>query len=261
MIIFYLLTIFASLPIIAYILAQKTNNKGFIFGLTIISMTFCLAIFISKFAVIGSVQKQIINNKIFDQIYVDSKISTKYLKEIEDILEEQELKNWLIALATKSIDLNKLNSAESLITYSENFFNTSNEKIVFYGLYTSLRDQKFPEFQDSSFALDLNSKVPCLIKDGKIDLFIMNGPEIPIATKEFKNIQNIKITNSDSMIPGFDLASAKLNQETIEFNIEITCFENNKNFYLKNLVVLDNDNVHNIYKINLNEWLKDSQEL
>ena len=63
------------------------------------------------------------------------------------------------------------------------------------------------------------------------------------------------------MIPGFDLASAKLNQETIEFNIEITCLENNKNYYLKNLVVLDNSSTHNTYKINLNEWLKDSQEL
>ena len=261
MIIFYLLTIFASLPIIAYVLAQKTSNKGLIFGSTIIAMTFCLVIFISKFALIGSVQKQNINNKIFDQIYVDSKISSQYLKEIEEILEDQELKNWLIALITKSIDLKKLNSAESLIAYSENFFTTSNEKIVFYGLYTLLRDQKFPDFQDSSFAIDSNSKSPCLIKDGKINLFIMNGPEIPIATKEFKNIQDIKITNSDSMIPGFDLASAKLNQETIEFNIEITCLEDNKNFYLKNLVVLDNNRTHNTYKINLNEWLKDSQEL
>ena len=170
-------------------------------------------------------------------------------------------KNWLIRLITKSIDLKKLNSAESLIAFSENFFTTSNEKIIFYGLYTSLRDQKFPEFKDSSFAIGLDSKTPCLIKDGKINLFIMNGPEIPIATKEFKNIEDIKITNSDSMIPGFDLASAKLNQETIEFNIEITCLENNKNFYLKNLVVLDNSSTHNTYKINLNEWLKDSQEL
>ena len=78
MIIFYLLTIFASLPIIAYVLAQKTSNKGLIFGSTIIAMTFCLVIFISKFALIGSVQKQNINNKIFDQIYVDSKISSQY---------------------------------------------------------------------------------------------------------------------------------------------------------------------------------------
>ena len=261
MIIFYLLTIFASLPILAYVLAQKTNNKGLVFGLTIIAMTFCLVIFISKFALVGSVQKQNINNKIFDQIYVDSKISPEYLKKIEDILDEQELKNWLIGLITKSIDLNKLNSAESLIAFSENFFNTNNEKIIFYGLYTSLRDEKFPEFKDTSFVIDSNSKTPCLVKDGKINLFIMHGPDIPIATKEFNDIQDIKITNSDSMIPGFDLASANLNKETIEFNIAITCTEDNQNFYLKNLVILDNNRTQNTYKINLNEWLKDSQEL
>ena len=80
MLIFYLLTIFAALPILAYILAQRTNNKGLVFGLTVIVMTSCLIIYISKFALIGSVQKQIINNKVFDQIYVDSKISSEYLK-------------------------------------------------------------------------------------------------------------------------------------------------------------------------------------
>ena len=60
MLIFYLLTIFAALPILAYILAQRTNNKGLVFGLTVIVMTSCLIIYISKFALIGSVQKQII---------------------------------------------------------------------------------------------------------------------------------------------------------------------------------------------------------
>ena len=261
MIIFYLLTIFASLPIIAYVLAQKTSNKGLIFGSTIIAMTFCLVIFISKFALIGSVQKQNINNKIFDQIYVDSKISSQYLKEIEEILEDQELKNWLIALITKSIDLKKLNSAESLIAYSENFFTTSNEKIVFYGLYTLLRDQKFPDFQDSSFAIDRNSKSPCLIKDGKINLFIMNGPEIPLAKKDFLDFTDIQVTNLDSVIPGFDLASAHLNQETIEFGIDIVCSNSNETYYLKNLIVLDKNKSFNTYKIDLNEWLKKSQEL
>ena len=64
MLIFYLLTIFAALPILAYILAQRTNNKGLVFGLTVIVMTSCLIIYISKFALIGSVQKQIINNKV-----------------------------------------------------------------------------------------------------------------------------------------------------------------------------------------------------
>ena len=255
MLIFYLLTIFAALPILAYILSQRTNNKGLVFGFTLIVMTFCLIIFISKFALIGTVQKQIINNKVFDQIYVDSKISPQYLKEIEDILQEAELKNWLIALITKSVDLNKLNSAESLIAFSENFFITNNEKIIFYGLYTSLRDKKFPEFKDSSLIIDFNSTSPCFIKDGEANLFIMNGPKIPIATIKFLDSQPLKITNTHSSIPGFDLASANLNQETVEFNITINCKNSSEKFYIKNLVVLDKNRAFNTYKIDLNEWL------
>ena len=161
MLIFYLLTIFASLPIIAYVLAQKTNNKGIIFGLTIIILTICLVVFISKFAVIGSLQKQILSNKIFDQVYIDERISPEYLNETKDILNAQELKNWLINLVGKSIELNKLNSAESLITFSERFFESSEEKLIFYGMYTMLRDAKFPEFKDSRLVIDSNSSTPC----------------------------------------------------------------------------------------------------
>ena len=144
MFIFYLLTIFAALPIVAYILAQRTPNKGLIFGSSLIVLVICLFIFISKFAVIGSVEKQVLNNKIFDEIYVDSSISAGYLKELENILDEDEIKNWLVGLISKSIDLNKLKSAESLIAFSEKFFVSNNEKLIFYNLYSVLRDKKFP---------------------------------------------------------------------------------------------------------------------
>ena len=261
MVIFYLLTIFAALPIIAYVLAQKTSHKGLIFGSTIIILTICLVVFISKFAFIGSVQKQVLSNKIFDQIYIDERISPEYLNEINSILSEQELKNWLINLSGKSIDLNKLNSAESLITFSERFFNSNEEKLIFYGMYTTLRDAKFPEFKDSSLVLDSKSSTPCLIESGIINLFIMNGPEIPLAKKDFLDFTDIQVTNLDSVIPGFDLASAYLNQETIEFAIDIICRDSNETYYLKNLIVLDKNKSFNTYKINSNEWLKKSQEL
>tara|TARA_B100000965_G_scaffold200010_1_gene167006 strand:+ start:671 stop:1456 length:786 start_codon:yes stop_codon:yes gene_type:complete len=258
---FYLLTFFAAMPILAYVLAQKTNNKGLVIGLTTIVLSLCLAIFISKFAILGSLQKQIINNKIFNQIYIDSKISSEHLKGIEAQLNEDELKNWLVKLAAEAINLKKLNSAESLITFSERFFITNNEKLIFYGLYTNLRDAKFPEYKDVVFSVDTESDLPCLIKSGNIDLFIMNGPEIPIAKKEINDIKDMMLTNLDSMIPGFDLASAHLNQETIEFNIKISCIDNPNFFYVKNLIVLNQTSTSNTYKINLNEWLKVSQEL
>ena len=95
MIIFYLLLFLASLPIIAYLLSQKTNNKGIIFGSSIIVLSLCLIIFISKFAVLGDVN-QMLSDKILDQIYIDSVISKEHLKEVESFLSEEELKIWMI---------------------------------------------------------------------------------------------------------------------------------------------------------------------
>jgi len=82
MFIFYLLILFAALPIIAYLLSQKTNNKGLIFGITVIVLLFCLIIFISKFAFLGNLKKQTLTTKILDEVYIDSKISKDNLIEL-----------------------------------------------------------------------------------------------------------------------------------------------------------------------------------
>ena len=261
MFIFYLLTILAALPIIAYILAQKTINKGLIFGSSLLILSLCLFMFISKFAFVGSFEKQTLNNKIFDEIYIDSSISVEYLQQLENILDEDELKNWLVGLIGKSIDLKKLTSAESLIAFSERFFISNNEKLIFYNLYSALRDEKFPKFKNSSFQIDSSSLYPCSIKNGEVTLFITNGPEIPIAKKEFKNEGNISLNNLDSVIPGFDLASAYLNQESIEMKIKINCLDDQQIFFVENKIFLNQDIPFNSYKINLNEWFKTPQEL
>ena len=174
MFVFYLLTIFAALPIIAYVLSQKTNNRGVIFGSTVIVLLFCLLIFTSKFSLVGNLNKQILTNKIFDEMYIDSSISREYLMQIEESLNEDEIKIWIISLISKSLDLNKLKSAESLIAFSEKFFITNNEKLIFYGLYTNLRDAKFPKFKDAQFIIDKNSYFPCSSISGVARLFIMN---------------------------------------------------------------------------------------
>ena len=97
MIIFYILIFFAALPIIAYLLGQRTNNKGIILGYSILIFSFCLIAFTSKFALFGTVNKQILTNKINEEIFVDSRISQEYLKEMESILDSEEIKVWTIA--------------------------------------------------------------------------------------------------------------------------------------------------------------------
>ena len=256
MAIFYLLTIFASLPILAYVLSQRTSYKGIVFATTVFVMIGCLILFVSKFAILGSVKKQALTNNINNQIYIDEKISVENLKQFDSLLNIEEKKVWSIELISKSIDLKKLNSAESLLGFSEQFFVSNSEKLIFYSLFTQLRDTKFPEYKNSSFQISSDSYFPCDVEEGSVRLFINNGPEIPIAEKQFSQIDEMFVLNTDSTIPGFDIASAHLNKETIEINIRILCKSSKENYSISNLLVLDKERVTNSYKITSNEWLK-----
>ena len=256
MAIFYLITIFASLPILAYVLSQRTSYKGIVFATTVFVLIGCLILFVSKFAILGSVNKQVLTKNINDQIYIDEKISTDNLKQFDSLLNIEEKKVWSIELISKSIDLKKLNSAESLLVFSEKFFISQSEKLIFFSLYTQLRDTNFPEYKNSSFQISSDSYFPCDVEEGLISLFIDNAPEIPIAEKQFSQINEIFLANTDSTIPGFDIASALLNNETIEINIKILCKNSEENYYINNLLVLDKNRITNSYKINSNEWLK-----
>ena len=108
MIIFYLLTAFAALPVLAYVLSQRTNNKGIVFGTTVFVLIGCLILFVSKFAILGSVNKQILSNNISNQIYLDEKISIDSLKQFDSLLNIEEKKVWSIEFISKSIDLKKI---------------------------------------------------------------------------------------------------------------------------------------------------------
>ena len=256
MAIFYLITIFASLLILAYVLSQRTSYKGIVFATTVFVLIGCLILFVSKFAILGSVNKQVLTKNINDQIYIDEKISTDNLKQFDSLLNIEEKKVWSIELISKSIDLKKLNSAESLLVFSEKFFISQSEKLIFFSLYTQLRDTNFPEYKNSSFQISSDSYFPCDVEEGLISLFIDNAPEIPIAKKQFSQINEIFLLNADSTIPGFDIASALLNNETIEINIKILCKNSEENYYVNNLLVLDKNRITNSYKISSNEWLK-----
>lgn len=256
MLIFYLLTLFAALPILAYLLSQRTANKGIVLGTTTFVLIGCLILFISKFAILGTVQKQTLSEQINNQIYIDEKISSKSLKQFDSLLNEQEKQAWSIEFISKSIDMKKLNSAESLLTFSEKFFISNPEKLIFYSLYTQLRDTRFPEYKNSSFEISSDSYFPCEVETGTTSLFINNGPEIPIAEKTFTKVNDILLTNRNSTIPGFDIASAYLNNETIDIKINIICKNIEANYHISNLLVLDKNRVTNTYKIEQNEWLK-----
>jgi len=259
MLLVYLLAFISLFPIYAYLLSPKTKNKGYIFGISFLVLIFCLFSFIGKYAFLGSIKEQEINNKILLIIKQDNEIPINLFNSLDQIVNEENKIYWAQSYIQKAMSDQKLQAAESLISLSEKYFKTADEKFVFYTLYTQLRDLKFPIFANSKFILSFSLPDECLNFEGIVSLFIMNGPNIPIASSNFQNSSEVILNNNNSSIPGFDLASAYLNQETLELKTSLFCIEKNLDYFFENALLFDQNNHINFYNIRPNEWLKREQ--
>ena len=259
MIFIYLLAFFAFIPILAYLLSQKTKNKGYIFGISFLVILICLFSVIGKYSFLGSIENQKINSNILINIDNDRKIDKKIIQKFDKNINNQEKLYWLQSYIKKAIEDNKLIAAESLISISEPYFQTADEKYIFYSLYTNLRDAKFPSYAKSELFINFISPPGCKNLEGSLDVFIVNGPQIPIATKKFTNSSELVLKNTDSSIPGFDLASAYLNQEALDLKILLNCTDLDTTFYSESTLLFNNNQPVNSYNIKANEWSKREQ--
>ena len=259
MLIVYLLAFISLLPIFAYLLSPRTKNKGYIFGISLLVLIFCLFSFVSEYAFLGTIKKQKINTQILLTIAQDKEISTSLFNSLDKSINKENKIYWAQSYINKAISEKKLQAAESLISLSEKYFNSSDEKFIFYTLYTQLRDLKFPNFSNSKFILLFSPPIGCLKFEGNISLFIMNGPNIPIASMNFKNSIEVVLKNTNSSIPGFDIASAYLNNETLELKASLFCINNNLDYFSESTLLFGQNNHINSHNIRPNEWLKREQ--
>ena len=255
----YFLAFFAFIPILAYLLSQNTNNKGYIFGISFLVVLICLFTVVGKYSFLGSIKNQKINSEILMNINVNSKISENITREFNNNISNEDKVYWLQSYINKAIEDSKFIAAESLISISEQYFQTTDQKFIFYTLYTKLRDAKFPDFAKSKLIINFAPPPACSGFFGTAEVFIMNGPNIPLASKEFANTSEFIFENIDSSIPGFDLASAYLNQETLDLKVSLNCLEIDSIFNSENALLIDNIKPVNSYNIKANEWFKREQ--
>ena len=256
MIFIYLLSFFALLPIFAYLLNQGTTNKGYILGIATIIVLLCIFSFIGKFSYLGFFEEQELTNEIKDNIKNDNGISSKTLQKFEQLIEDENKIYWMQGLILEAIDSKKYNSAENLITYSDRYFKSSEEKFIFYSLYRDLRDSKFPLFANATILIDFDRPPNCSNYSGLVEIFIMNGPDIPIAKINVNENTMAILNNTSSSIPGFDVSSAYLNKETVDIQFSLICKNSETEYTTEALVLLDQSEPSNTYKISSNEWLK-----
>ena len=91
----YFLAFFAFIPILAYLLSQNTNNKGYIFGISFLVILFCLFTIVGKYSFLGSIQNQKINSEILMNISADKKISENNKKNFNKKINNEDKVYWL----------------------------------------------------------------------------------------------------------------------------------------------------------------------
>ena len=249
------ITILFLLPIIAFLFKQVTNLKGVVIGVTVFITSIVLLAYFSSFSFIGNYQISSLNNKIIQKILNNNEIEDDLFSEFDLLVPQEDQKIWLVKYLNKSISDKKIKSAESLIAFSEPFFQTNEEKLVFYNFYTMLRDLKFPISKEVALMVDLSSldSLECSILESEIEVYINNGPEIPIASKKSSDLDKILLDSSHSLIPGFDLSSAYLNNEEMLLEAKILC-ENSVAYTFESTFFFIISSPLNDYKIETNQW-------
>jgi len=254
------ITILFLLPIIAFLFKQVTNLKGVVIGITVFIISVVLVAYFSSFSFIGNYQISSLNNKIIQKILNNNEIEEDLFSEFDLVVPLEDQKIWLVKYLNKSISDKKIKPAESLIAFSEPFFQTNEEKLVFYNFYTMLRDLKFPISKEVALMVDLSSidSLKCSLLQSEIEVYINKGPEIPIASKKSSDLDKILLDSRHSLIPGFDLPSAYLNNEEMLIEAKILC-ENGISYSFESTFLFITSSPINDYKIETNQWSRVAQ--
>ena len=164
-------------------------------------------------------------------MYQNIKLKNDYFNQFTTTIADEDKILWLEEIILFAVDNNSLNTAEQLVEFAEPIFTESDLQIRFYALYTILRDKKYPDFAFSSINTDFVLPENCKFVSIQLTAFIDNGPAVPIAQIQSQDstIMSISISNQDALIPGFDLASALINDEDILLNSLLNC-QNNLSF-------------------------------
>ena len=261
MIIFYIIALVALIPITIYLLARDSQHKAFVFSFAFILIGISLLGFTSKFSFLGSAQEVILVNELQEAMDGNTELNADFFIKFDNLIEDNRKNSWLEQAILYAIDIESLVAAEQLMKFAEPIFANSNEQVRFYAIYSILRDKKFPEYALAKMEIDFVPAKSCRVERVNFNLFIANGPAVPIAKSisEDPNVFKVTLSNTDSMIPGFDIASALINEEKVILKTGLLCTDSST--YYSNFSSIINNMNAAILKVQINEkdWSADLQ--
>ena len=161
----------------------------------------------------------------------------------------------------KALELQSFNSAESILQTLNSQFISESFQVPIFNLLADLRDAKYPDLANSKLLISIENPSNCTLQLLKLFASIPDGPDVSIAAKEIISPDLKKpfvLDISHSLVRGFDITSAFLQQEMIKIEAQAQCdtgdFQAFKSLDLK----YSNGNQDELF-FYANEWLKKEQ--
>jgi hypothetical protein len=262
MLILIAVLLLCSLPIISYLLSPISSQKPFIFLLTILLLGAFFLNHTSLKPLFGQWVFAHQSEAIYESLNKNLEVSDLLLNGTLSQMVTSEDSFLLGAkIFYKSIDMQSFASAESILRILSASFQDQNFQVPIYNLLADLRDAKYPMVSGAKLLLTIEDPGDCKIKQLTVIVNIPNGPDVSIAAKNFflpDLSMVLSIDKSDSLVRGFDLPSAFLNQEIIQLEVLGSC-EKNTFHVFKTLDLQYSDKYQDKVFIYANEWLKKEQ--
>jgi len=262
MLIIFTVSIILLLPVISYLLQPLSNKKSIVFLTTFILFGGFFFNFISPNSYIGSWVQATQSESLISTISRNAEFDTLFInKYLESASSEDE--SFLLGAKVfyKAIELKAFNSAESILKTLNLRFISENFQVPIFNLLADLRDVKYPNLANSKVLVHIENPPNCHLKFLQFFVSIPDGPEVNIASREIlsPNIDMpFKLDKSNSLLRGFDIASAFLQQEIIKVEVQAKCdnsvFQSFKSLDLK----YSKENQEELF-FYTNEWLKKEQ--
>ena len=262
MLIIIAVSIILLLPILSYLLNPLSKQKSLIFLFTFLFFGSFLVNFVSNNSLLGSWVDANHSDSILHAISSDEEFNDDLIKNFF-ANESSAEKSFLLGVDIfyKSLELKSFNSAESILRKLNTQFSSENFQVPIFNLLADLRDLKYPDLANSKVLLSIENPPNCNLQSLQFFVSILGGPQINIAAREIisPNIEElISLDKSNSLVRGFDITSAFLQQETIKVEAQAKCdnglFQSFKSIDLR----YSKDNKEKLF-FYTNEWLKKQQ--
>ena len=161
----------------------------------------------------------------------------------------------------QALELRSFDYAESILKILNSRFTSETFQVPIFNLLADLRDQKYPDLANSLLLLSIENPPNCNLQSLKFFVSIPGGPDVNIAVKEFISPdinQLFRLDKSHSLVRGFDITSAFLQQEMIKVEAQAQCGNSSFQAFKSLDLKYSKDNQDELF-FYANEWLKKEQ--